>query len=316
MTYKWQRKGMNIDHELDQYFSIDHPGQSYEGQLHGPEALYTSYKDLIKIYSDLDFKKGVFVDLGSGNCRASLLFKCINPRIDVISIDWNYEVISKARSAGKIIGIQSSKFIHGDLNEIDIPNADAYFLYQSTDELLYRIMEKLKNHHPYKLYAIESHGDLIPKLKNDFSWLKECKVISQSSSQRYDPMIYRFSSRPFSSFSQEILNINKGMHLNFFHELLLELRWHKEYVALIEEEDHCWLASTYLVQSGLVAQTYEFRYPHRIVSAGKIKKLFKNPPELKTFIKERFEIHSKIRKIILAPHIQIEYIDRGRIHLK
>jgi len=306
---------MSIDQELDQYFCIDHAGQFYQGQFHTREALYTSYEDLLKIYNDLNFKQGTFVDLGSGNCRASFLFKTLNPNLKVISIDWNDEVISQAQIAAKVFEIDSSQFICGDLNEIDIPRANAYFLYQSTDELLYRIMEKLKNYHPFTLYAIESHGDLITKLSKDFSWVKKVKTISQSSSKRYDPMIYRFDSKAFHPSSNEISQLRSGKKLLFSPSLLMELRWSKEFLVLIEEENYSWVASTYQTQSGLSAKTYEFQYPNRNIPIHKIKNIFKCPPQLEPFVQERFRPQSKIRKIILAPHLQIEYTDKGRINI-
>ncbi len=302
---------MNLDLEFDRLFNIDHPGQMYQGSFHTPHALYTSYEDFFEIYKDLDSNVTSLTDLGSGNCRAAFLFFHLCPTLKVYSIEKDEEVLSKAQVAAQKLGLPSHHFIQGDLFDIKIPQTDVYFLYQSSGELLYALLEKIREHDSlFTLYAIESHGDLISKLKKDFGHLKLTKTIGRSVSKRLDPFIYRFDSTPYIPLSKDALE-----EVKFTHQNLIDLRWSKDWVVEIEEEDHLWVASTYLVQSGLKEDSYEFIYPHRNVDSYKIRRIMRCPKDLGPFIHQRFEKDSKIRKIILAPQKQIEYTDLGRINL-
>jgi SAM-dependent methyltransferase len=151
---------------------------SYQGLP--KEALSTSLEDLSLIFKS-NFVRGTFVDLGCGTGESVLHYALTFP--ERISIGIEFES-ARLRAARKF-ALKNSLFIDGDLGKDSIPEGDTYFLYFPTGPVLDRVLTELySTQKEFTLIAVESHGDLIPRIKLE-NWLEVVEEVKLASSRHY-----------------------------------------------------------------------------------------------------------------------------------
>jgi SAM-dependent methyltransferase len=151
---------------------------SYQGL--SKEALSTTVEDFAAIFSS-PHVQGTFVDLGCGTGEGVLLYGLTFPDRQAIGVEFEQARINEARK----FALSNTTFLEGDLLKMEIPQGDTYFLYFPTGPVLDRILSALYSTQlPFHLIVIESHGDLIPRLKLE-NWLQEISEVQLSSTRHY-----------------------------------------------------------------------------------------------------------------------------------
>lgn len=144
------------------------------------EALLTSEEDFRRIFASLP-DINVWVELGSGHGLGPLLFAYLHPQKKSIGIEFEISRYAASVELQKKHQLTNVTFIHGDLLTCEIPKADTYFLYFPTGMVLDRVLQELGTRDEnFRIVAIESHGDLLARLKKE-TWLKETLDVVLSS---------------------------------------------------------------------------------------------------------------------------------------
>lgn len=228
---------------------VSHQKGSYKGLL--PEALLTCEVDFRSIFSVLPDVQ-TWVELGSGHGLGPLLFAALNPHKKAIGVEFEaarYEISQKNKLASKITNVE---FLHADLLTCDLPEGDVYFLYFSTGIVLDRILYELgKRNDPFKMVAIESHGDLLPRLVKDgqFKIIQEIPL----TSARHAPNAVVFE--------------NCGVRKSSFHDLSFQMKF-----LLVEDEDgRHWLGESYGLE-WIQNEQYQLLTPPRTITSTQVKK--------------------------------------------
>ncbi len=347
---------IEYDNQIDEIFGIDykkiesnilsnHKNSYTDGKLEAC-ALYTSYFDFYKIAKELDLRKGqTFVDLGGGVSRAKLLYSQLNPDLDVISIDNIKERVEAGKNALLELSIDPNGYICEDLSICNLPQADYYFIYLLTGDLLDGIMQKLKviaNKRMINIIAIESHGDLIDTLKRDNYWLESVEFKSLSSVARHDQKIYHFKSLPVKDHQKVCFEMDFkikvflgklyengklaicNIDICIRHQLIKSISNDKRLQFVIKEKDvsgtleYLWIGNTWQVQNSLKEGFYYLKYPEREISEQSIEYIVVPDEKYlqwidRRFLNEQFMEKGKILKIIISPVEQIEFSKSGRV---
>src|SRR5690606_35107278 len=193
---------LQIDRELDLYFGIDisiedqmksQKDYFYTNENHLEQAaLNTSYFDFYQILKNLP-KNSTIVDLGAGYARMALLNKLFNFGHRVVSIEG---VGERLEAAKKYCGKEEDFLVQDMLHEsFSLPEADAYFLYLPTGEVLEKILShflQMARRKQFRIYAIESHGNLIDHLWLNQAWMYDEEIDLVTSLPRHKEKIYSF----------------------------------------------------------------------------------------------------------------------------
>ncbi len=154
-------------------------------------ALLTSYVDYFKILKQVSLGE-TLVDLGSGYSRGTFLAKILDlPKC--LGLEFQKERVDYSKRNYESFFHEEAKNIFlCDLKSDQIPISKNYFLYFPKGLVLDRILfeiYRMKNN--AKLFVIESHGDIIPYLKN-LKFL-DLKKEMKCSLPRHNDKIYMFS---------------------------------------------------------------------------------------------------------------------------
>jgi hypothetical protein len=210
---------LSLDEKLDQYFNINvkkiedevisHEVDVSEDSIYpglDPRALLTSYVDYYQILSDIPAGEEL-IDLGAGYCRGTILSQFLD-----LSKCRSIEVVDQRVRAAKdclsSMGGSFEEIIHGDLLEVEIPEAYGYFFYFPKGSTFYRILrdffEKVKSKQCF-VYVCESHGDVIDYM-DMFSFFKRVKTFKVSQ-PRHKDYIIKYEVKPIT------VDLNWSKHL-------------------------------------------------------------------------------------------------------
>lgn len=269
---------------------------SYKGLTQ--EALLTSEEDFKTIFEALP-EIQTWVEPGSGHGLGPLLFAKLNPTKSAIGIEFEEARFAISEKLKQQAALTNVEFKHQDLLEHNLPQADSYFFYFPTGIVLDRILHSFKTlSTKFRIIAIESHGDLLPRLKKE-AWLKEVKQIPLTSA-RYFPYAVVFE--------------NGGVATSSLHDV----SFLKKYL-LIEDGAQAWWAESF----GLEWQgddRYLLQTPPRTISEDQVKRIcgidevarsFHPALTLRSLGELRIETSSglfvgKLRKIFVSPSFKLE----------
>ncbi len=271
---------------------------AYQGLAH--EALYTSDDDLLLIFHH-PLVEGRFLDLGCGTGRAPILYGLLFPERQSFGIEFESSRIKVGEIFTKSFNLPNITLVTGDLLSCNIPEADSYFLYFPTGAVLDRILHLLyHSQKPFKLIAIESHGDLFARLENE-NWLQLRAEISLSS-KRHHPMA-RIFERVFVS-----RDSHPAFALSFQEKFLL-----------IEDGQSKWIGETFFLEWSYDSR-FELKTPPRTILWSQVKKVMELS-EIETLYQPAIRIRRLgrvkivtnltehtgfIRKIIVYPTFALE----------
>ncbi|WPU67132.1 hypothetical protein [Peredibacter starrii] len=272
---------------------------SYKGL--DSRALYTSREDFESIFSH-SLVTGTFVDLGCGIGEGCLLYSWLYPDRHSIGVDFELSRIEAGLKIKEELKLEAVSFLHQDLLQGDIPLGDTYFLYFPTGIVLDRILSELyQSNRDFRVVAIESHGDLFPRLEKE-NWLKLVATIPLKS-ERHHPMaqVYERTTEPRSS--------SLGPFELSFQEKFL----------LIEEGDIAWLGESYGLE-WTHDDRFELLTPPRTIYWNQVKEIlsfdqidvkFRRALEIRrlggvTVKTLSSEITGHIRKVIVRPTFHLE----------
>lgn len=185
MKSSWPRslEHFKFDHALIENGVGDQNG-SYQGL--SASALYTSREDFLAIFSHPSIT-GTFVDLGCGTGEGCLLYNYLYPERSSIGVDFESSRIEAGLRIKEKLKLSGVSLLKQDLLKDLLPIGDTYFLYFPTGMVLDRILHELyRSQRFFRLVAIESHGDLFPRLAKE-TWLKLVTEIPLTS-ERHHPM--------------------------------------------------------------------------------------------------------------------------------
>lgn len=229
---------------------VSHQMGNYKGLP--AEALLTCEEDFRAIFSVLP-EVQTWVELGSGHGLGPLLFAGLNPQKKAIGVEFEtarHEISQKNKLAAKLTNVE---FLRADLLTCELPKGDVYFLYFSTGMVLDRILYELgKRSDAYKIVAIESHGDLLPRLVKE-AHLKVIQEISLKSA-RHAPSAVVFE--------------NCGTRKSSFHDLSFQMK----YLLIGDEDGQRWLGESYGLEWTQNEQ-YQVLTPPRTITSTQVKKV-------------------------------------------
>ena len=137
--------------------------------------------------------------------------------------------INWAKKVAASLGLNTNKFIVSDSLEIDLSQFDVLYIYQPTGRFLTKLLDKVtrKNNQQY-IWAVESHGDLIPRLDSD-SRLTKKKVQLSFHAARHDRNLYSYSvirneTSPFINFERALYS-NRFVEVRDYNSIYGEFRW-------------------------------------------------------------------------------------------
>ncbi len=255
------------------------------------EALYTSNDDLASIFDHPSFS-GTWVDLGAGDGRSIIQYAQKFPGRKSIGIEFSNERVDAGLEKIRNQKLGNANLLKGDLLFVEIPKGDIYFLYFPTGPVLDRILSVLsRQKNKFKIVAIESHGDLLPRLQRE-NWLNLASEIPLLSARHY-PKAQIFESNGLLR-SPEL----SFYDLSFQHKHLLisedEKTWIGESFGMIEirkDEFNLVLPPRTIRRDSVLAIIEENDLSGEILSAVKLRR--GSPAAL-------------IRKIFLSPSFSIE----------
>ena len=289
------------------HFNFNH--ESVEGQVGNDtgsyrgtneKALYTSREDFLAIFSHPHIT-GTFVDLGCGTGESSLLYGSLYPERKSIGVEFQGARLKIGRAFQAEHQISNVELREQDLFKNPIPEGDTYFLYFPTGMVLDRILSSLyESQREFKLVAIESHGDLLPRLQKE-NWLKLVAEVPLSTSRHY-PNAQIFES----------IKVSRG------EELLPHTLSYQEKFLVIQDQE-TWLGETMGLEWS-EGNRYELLIPPRTIQWESVQEVLSfNEFDVKTqeAIKLRrlgeLQIETSnavfqgyIRKILLKPTFRLE----------
>lgn len=264
---------------------------SQEGSYKGirPEALYNSMEDFKRIFSS-SFVSGTFVDLGCGTGLSCLVYGALFPERKAIGVEFEPSRLSPGKTFALQNKLTNIEFIEGDLKEISLPPGDTYFLYFPTGPILDRILGELySSGRLFHLVVVESHGDLLPRIKKE-NWLKEVGAVPLHS-PRHHPEAIIFTRTG-----------EKRLPELFPHEISFQNKY-----LLLKDAYGEWIGDSYGIQWAH-GESYDLLNPPRRIRWEEVKKIleFSELPEtIQRWVKLRargsFIKDEKIRKIYLKP---------------
>jgi hypothetical protein len=232
-----------------------------------PLVLNNSYADFFLLLKNISIENemATIIDIGAGHCRMAVLSKLFFPKLKVISIE---------PVAQRIPTFPENKDIY-PITFSELPDTvigDYYFLYFPTGPILEEILRKIKSYqHQFSIIAIESHGELINRLKIESAWLEVIEYIKLTY-PRHNPICYLFEKISESQITLEELNTKIE---NFSNALI----------------DNDWIADTkelelHFDKEGIIS--FEFKFPPRIV-----EKKLKEIDDIKFCSQEDFDEETK-----------------------
>lgn len=272
---------------------------SYQGL--SSEALYTSRKDLLNLFQN-PMIQGKLVDLGCGTGEGCLVYGSLFPDRTAVGIDFEKARLQYGQGFRDQFKINNVELVHADLLNDAIPEGDVYFLYFPTGPVLDRILNELYHRQtPFHLIAIESHGDLLARLKLE-NWLTLKKQVALDQ-RRHHPFALIFE-RNFHKRDQSLLPFD----LSFKNRFLL-----------IEERGELWIGET----KGLEwteGDRFELLTPPRTINWRNVKAVLKcedltENESLASTLRHKGELEFEtvrgktqgvIRKIMRSPSFRVE----------
>jgi hypothetical protein len=295
-------------HQFSELFRFDHEEiekdvsretGSYQGIQE--EALYTASEDFYSIFNH-HLVKGTFCDLGCGTGMSVLLYGTLFPEREAIGIEFQGARLGIGKSFKERHNLSHVNLIEGDLSQIEIPDAETYFLYFPTGPILDRILTVLyQKKKKFTLVAIESHGDLLPRLTLENWLILQDEIVLES--KRYYPKAKIYQNT----------NLKRDLSLMPFEYSF------KEYHLLISKNGEEWLAETFGLEWTIDDQ-FELSTPPRTIRWKDVKKILsleeveekyrfaivlRRKGELTIKTKSR-SIQGVIRKIIVGPTFRVE----------
>lgn len=208
------------------YKSVEEEVEDKPGQYKDldPRALYTPLEDFYKIMTS-PFCGGTWVDLGSGIGESVLMYGRLFPQRRAIGVESSLARVKAGRELKERLELSNIELREGDLLNCDFPEGETYFLYFPTGHVLDRILSQLKRIKFSFLIVIESHGDLLPRLRKE-NWLRVVEELPLSTPRHHSSAVI---------FSKEENAGSSGLHDVSFLERYL----------LIHDQDGEWIGESF-----------------------------------------------------------------------
>lgn len=251
MKSSWPRslERFKFDHHAIEELVREIPG-SYKGL--DSRALYTSREDFLAIFSH-PLVTGTLVDLGCGTGEGCLLYHALYPDRTSIGVDFEESRINAGLQFKEKLGLLGVTLKYQDLLVAPVPEGNTYFLYFPTGMVLDRVLDELyRSYHPFRLVAVESHGDVLPRLMKE-NWLKVVGEVPLTS-ERYHPNALIFERQMVERAFDLV------PHTISFQEKFL----------LIEEDTYSWLGESQGLE-WTEGERYELILPPRTIQWNQVK---------------------------------------------
>lgn len=283
------------------YESVENDVSERKGSYKGlaSSALLTSEEDFRAIFKMLPDIQ-TWIEPGSGHGLGPLLFAKLFPEKRSIGIEFEksrFDISQKLKTESNLSNVQ---FEHLDLFENDLPIGDTYFFYFPTGMVLDRILNSLsKRKDIFRVIAIESHGDLLPRLKKE-TWLNEIKQIPLSMSRHH----------PFALVFESGGEVTSSLH---------DFSFQKKYLLIEDENKEQWLGESFNLEWQLNNQ-YILNCPPRSIRSEQVKNVWsleqtesRFHPALSLRALGELKIETtqgtfagKLRKIFVSPSFKVE----------
>ena len=276
---------------------VSHQSGNYKGLTE--EALLTCEEDFFSLFEALP-NISTWVELGSGHGLGPLLFAEKFPHKKAIGVEFEKARLDVGEKKRIQLALSNVEFFHADLLTCPIPNGDVYFLYFSTGPVLDRMLFELgKRVSSFKLVVIESHGDLLDRLKKEL-WLLPVQEISLKSSRHY----------PKAVVFEKCASKSSSLH---------DFSFLPKFFLIQEERNHSWLGESYGLE-WLRGDEYQLLTPPRtiintaitqVLDLHQIRAEYQIPLRLRklgllTLHTKHGEKQGIIRKIFITPSFKLE----------
>jgi SAM-dependent methyltransferase len=216
------------------------------------DALYTSLEDFYKIFQS-PFVEGDFLDVGCGVGAGPLFYGTLFPQRRAFGLECQLSRLRVGEAFVQKQNLSNVSLIQGDLLSASLPEAHTVFLYFPTGPVLDRLLDELYQSRELKVViAIESHGDLLPRLELE-PWLQLVSEIPLTSKRHY----------PFARIYQRIQATKvEGPFMWSFKDLVLYLNDGKSH----------WIGESYGMEWE-INQAFNLKVPPRTVHRDAIQRV-------------------------------------------
>lgn len=293
--------------------SIEENVEGRDGSYQGvkEEALYTCREDYLAIFNH-PLSEGTFVDLGCGAGEGCLLYGSLFPDRKAIGVEFEKARIEYGQEFRKQFKIDNVDLIEADLMSDRIPVGDTYFLYFPTGPVLDRILHILyHSQKKFRLIAIESHGDLIPRLELE-NWLTFKASVPLHSPRHH----------PLANIYEHNFEVRDSSLLPF------DLSFKNNYL-VIEENGESWIGNSRGLE-WTSADRFELSIPPRTIFWKNVRSWsdgedFSSLQKLAIALRDEGELEiitlnqrimGIIRKIIIGPTFSLEFSTGEKVEWK
>lgn len=273
-----------------------------------PRALFTPLEDFHRLMTS-SHVQGTWVDLGAGVGESVLFYTWLFPERQALGLEKSVARVAAGNAAKERLQLKRAILEEADLGIADIPDAETYFLYFPTGPVLDRVLAELRRKRRFRcLIAIESHGDLIPRLEKE-NWLELLESVPLS--------VPRLDSHARIYGRREVPEVTGPHQLSFLQRMLI----------VREESGEEWLGESRGLE-WLRGDEYQLLLPPRSIRWSQVKSIlgFSDLPELWRFLcelrrrdrelcvsSERGAMRGKLRKILISPRMALELSSGERV---
>lgn len=302
------KKLFGFDHSLVEEKVTDQTGLYKNLSLN---ALYTSYEDLFFLMTS-PWASGTWVDLGAGVGVSALMYGYIFPDREAYALEISQARVDEGKKVQERLKLNHVHIQNADLLTALIPEGETFFLYFPTgmvlDRVLFELYERKK---PFTLIAIESHGDLFPRLIKE-PWLKkEASLPLKSLRHHPDAFVFKTDfTRPVPKLSPHHLSF-KPFFLTVKNN---EEEWLGESYGMVWDKDETWTLS-------LPPRTIQWNQVQKVSSELDLSSLEQFVLSLRRLGVVKITTHEQnyegnIRKIMIRPTFALEISSGEKVEWK
>ena len=165
--------------------------ETYTGNNLDESALNTSWADYYFMLMLLEENSLKMLDIGSSYSKGTLLSEALGLE-NIHSVELIEPRVNHSKEILKKMSLNGERIFNNDALEILYKDYDILFIYQPVSKFLSDLLTKASLENKAKIWAIESHGDLINRIDLDSRFINKIELFKLAS-KRHLPYLYQYN---------------------------------------------------------------------------------------------------------------------------